>query len=161
MQPAGLHPARGWAAQGGESSRLEEAAQGRGGCRPGRGGAGEELPRPRAGGGDDWWVVAQTGAAARARAAERRRAHGRPRVWPGLVIVMNSTCIHHEDSRPKYIHVQVLGNMHKTPYTMGKLQDIHIHLTPPSNSRWINDTEFGEIEPVLNSGMCLLKKSAN
>ena len=42
---------------------------------------------------------------------------------------MNSTCIHHEGSRPEYIHVQVLGNMHKTPYTMGKLQDTHIHLT--------------------------------
>ena len=33
---------------------------------------------------------------------------------------MNSTCIHHEGSRPKYIHVQVIGNMHKTPYTMGE-----------------------------------------
>ena len=33
--------------------------------------------------------------------------------------VMNSTCIHHEGSRPEYIHIQVLGNMHKTPYTMG------------------------------------------
>jgi hypothetical protein len=31
-------------------------------------------------------MVAQAGAAARARAAERRRAHGRPRVWLGLVI---------------------------------------------------------------------------
>ena len=43
--------------------------------------------------------------------------------------VMNSTCIHYEVSRPKYIHVQVLGNMHKTPYTTGKLQKIHIYLT--------------------------------
>ena len=43
--------------------------------------------------------------------------------------VMNSTCIHHEGYRPEYIHVQVLGNMHKTPYTMGKLQDTHIYLT--------------------------------
>ena len=59
MQSAGLQPARGWAAQGGESSR------------PGRGGAGEEVSRPKAGGGW-WWVVAQAGAAARARAAERR-----------------------------------------------------------------------------------------
>ena len=77
--------------------------------------------------------------------------------------VMNSTCIHHEGSRPEYIHVQVLGNMHKTPYTMGKIQEIHIHLTPPSNSRWINDTEFGEIESVLNSSLpsALVKKSAN
>ena len=46
-----------------------------------------------------------------------------------VIHVMNSTCIHHEGSRPEYIHVQVLGNMHKTPYTMGKLQDTHIHLT--------------------------------
>ena len=45
--------------------------------------------------------------------------------------VMNSTCIHYESSRPEYIHAQVLGNMHKTPYIMGKLQKIHIHLTPP------------------------------
>jgi len=45
--------------------------------------------------------------------------------------VMNSTCIYHEGSRPKYIHVQVLGNMHKTSYTMGKIQEIHMHLTPP------------------------------
>ena len=43
-------------------------------------------------------------------------------------IVMNSTCIHYEGSRPEYIHVQVLGNMHKTPYTTGKLQKIHIHI---------------------------------
>jgi len=71
---------------------------------------------------------------------------------------MNSTCIHHEGSRPEYIHIHVLRNIHKTPYTMGKLQDTHIHLTPPSNSRWINDTEFGEIEPVLNSGLCLRKE---
>ena len=45
------------------------------------------------------------------------------------VFVMNSTCIHHEGSRPEYIHVQALGNMHKTSYTMGKLQRVHIHLT--------------------------------
>ena len=30
---------------------------------------------------------------------------------------MNSTCIHHEGSTPEYIHLQVLENMHKTPYT--------------------------------------------
>ena len=48
------------------------------------------------------------------------------------VSVMNSTCIHYEGSRPEYIHVQVLGNMHKTPYTTGKLQKIHIHLTVSS-----------------------------
>jgi len=45
--------------------------------------------------------------------------------------VMNSTCIHHEGSRPEYIHVHVLENMHKTPYKTEKLQEIHIHLTPP------------------------------
>ena len=44
---------------------------------------------------------------------------------------MNSTCIYQEGSRPQYIHVHVLGNMHKAPYTMGKQQDIHIHVTPP------------------------------
>ena len=43
-------------------------------------------------------------------------------------IVMNSTCIQYEGSRPEYIHVQALENMHKTPYTMGKLQRVHIHL---------------------------------
>ena len=48
---------------------------------------------------------------------------------------MNSTCIHYEGSRFEYIHVQVLENMHKTPYTMGKLQDIHIHLTPPPQTQ--------------------------
>jgi hypothetical protein len=68
---------------------------------------------------------------------------------------MNITCIQYEGSRSKYIHVQVLANMHKTPYTMDKLQKVHIHLISPSNSRWINDTEFGEIEHVLNSCLCL------
>ena len=43
--------------------------------------------------------------------------------------VMNSTFIHYEGSRPEYIHVQVLENMYKTPYTTRKLQKIHIHLT--------------------------------
>ena len=41
--------------------------------------------------------------------------------------VMNSTCIHYEGYRPEYIHVQVLGNMHKTPYTMGKYK-IYIYI---------------------------------
>ena len=48
---------------------------------------------------------------------------------------MNSTCIHYEGSRPGYIHVHVLKNMHKTPYTMGKLQKIHIHLTAPPQTQ--------------------------
>ena len=42
---------------------------------------------------------------------------------------MNSTCIHHEGSRPEYIHVHVLENIHKISYTTEKLQKIHIHLT--------------------------------
>ena len=36
----------------------------------------------------------------------------------------------------------------------------YIYIYPP-NSRWINDTEFGEVEPVLNSGLCLSKKISN
>ena len=32
-------------------------------------------------------------------------------------VVMTSTYIHYEGSRSEYIHVQVLGNMHKTSYT--------------------------------------------
>jgi len=54
-----------------------------------------------------------------------------------VIHVMNSTCIHYEGSRPEYIHVQVLGNMHKTPYTMGKLQSVHIHLTIYLNTPYI------------------------
>ena len=54
-----------------------------------------------------------------------------------VIHVMNSTCIHYEGSRPEYIHVQVLGNMHKTPYTTGKLQKIHIHLTTSIIDRYI------------------------
>ena len=46
---------------------------------------------------------------------------------------MDITCIQYEGSRPEYIHVQVLENMHKTPYTTGKLQRIHIHLTQLTN----------------------------
>ena len=46
-----------------------------------------------------------------------------------VVDVMNSTCIQYEGSRPEYIHVHALKNMRKTPYTMGKLQRVHIHLT--------------------------------
>jgi hypothetical protein len=74
-----------------------------------------------------------------------------------MVIVMNSTCIQYEGSRLEYTHVQLLANMHKIPYTIGKLQKVHIHLAPP-NSRWINDIEFGEIEPVMNSRPCLSEK---
>ena len=82
-----------------------------------------------------------------------------PRFFSSVTFVMNSTCIHYEGSRSKYIHVQVLGNIHKTSYTTEKLQKIHIHLPPsPPNSRWINDTEFGEVEHVLNSGLCLSKE---
>src|SRR6185503_12378198 len=55
----------------------------------------------------------------------------------GQASVMNSTCIHYEGSRPEYIHVQVLGTMHKTPYTTGKLQKIHIHLTTSIIDRYI------------------------
>ena len=54
--------------------------------RPGRRRRGEEeVPQPRVGGGR-WWVGAQAGFAARVRAAEGGEGHGRPRVWPGLVI---------------------------------------------------------------------------
>ena len=42
---------------------------------------------------------------------------------------MDITCIQYEGSRPEYIHVHALGNMHKTLYTMGKLQKVYIHLT--------------------------------
>ena len=48
---------------------------------------------------------------------------------------MDITCIQYEGSRPEYIHVQALGNMHKTPYIMGKLQRVHIHLTPPPQTQ--------------------------
>jgi hypothetical protein len=48
---------------------------------------------------------------------------------------MNSTCIQYEGSRPEYIHVQELANMHKTPYTMGKIQRVHIHLTLENDQR--------------------------
>ena len=51
-----------------------------------------------------------------------------------LISVMNSTCIQYEGSRAQYIHVQILGNMHKTPYTAEKLQKIHIHLTTTTTS---------------------------
>ena len=54
---------------------------------------------------------------------------------------MNSTCIHYEGSRPEYIHVQVLGNMHKTPYTTGKLRKIHIHLTISTRNMLSSDCE--------------------
>ena len=65
---------------------------------------------------------------------------------------MNSTCIYHEDFRPKYIHVQILVNMHKTPYTMGKLQNIHIHLTVIPCSELGNTThpnEGGDLYYIL------------
>ena len=38
--------------------------------------------------------------------------------------VMNSTCIQYEGCRPKYIHVQALGNMHKTPLHNGETTKI-------------------------------------
>ena len=47
---------------------------------------------------------------------------------------MNSTCIQYEGSRSEYIHVQVLENMHKTPYTLGGLQSVHIHLTASTST---------------------------
>ena len=52
-----------------------------------------------------------------------------------VVDVMNSTCIQYEGSRLEYIHVQALKNMHKTSYTMEKLQRVHIHLTPPPQTQ--------------------------
>uniref|UniRef100_A0A0A9H6C4 Uncharacterized protein n=1 Tax=Arundo donax TaxID=35708 RepID=A0A0A9H6C4_ARUDO len=39
---------------------------------------------------------------------------------------MNSTCIQHRDSMPKYIHIHVGANMLETPYTMGKYKYIYI-----------------------------------
>ena len=59
-----------------------------------------------------------------------------------VVDVMNSTCIQYEGSRLEYIQVQELENMHKTPYRTRINTNICIHLTPPSNSRWIKHTEF-------------------
>jgi hypothetical protein len=32
---------------------------------------------------------------------------------------------------------------------------MHRHLTPPSNSRWIKYTEFGEVKPILTFGLHL------
>ena len=32
--------------------------------------------------------------------------------------VMNNACIHYDDSRSEYIHVQVLENIHKTSWRM-------------------------------------------
>jgi hypothetical protein len=32
---------------------------------------------------------------------------------------------------------------------------MHRHLTPPSNSRWIEYTEFGEVKPILRFGLHL------
>ena len=60
---------------------------------------------------------------------ERKRSLTLTLKFGSVYHVINNTCIHHEGSRPEYIHVQVLENMHKTPYTMGKLQSVHIHLT--------------------------------
>jgi hypothetical protein len=44
---------------------------------------------------------------------------------------MNRDHIYYEGSRPKYIEVHEITNMHKTPYTMEKYKQVHISLTPP------------------------------
>jgi len=71
---------------------------------------------------------------------------------------MNSTCIQYEGSRLEYIQVQELENMHKTPYRTRINTNICIHLTPPSNSRWINHIEFGEIKTMLLTSPCLCEE---
>jgi hypothetical protein len=46
--------------------------------------------------------------------------------------------------------------MQKNPsYTRDIQEMVYTSLTPPSNSRWINNTEFGEKEPMLLSSLGL------
>jgi hypothetical protein len=53
-----------------------------------------------------------------------------PKFWLWYHI-MNSTCIQYEGSWPKYIYVQVISNMHKTPYTIGENTTcIYVYNTP-------------------------------
>ena len=65
----------------------------------------------------------------------------------------NQQLVFTEGQRPLHIHVWQSaenplynGDIPKRDYT---------HLTPPSNSWWINNTEFGEEKGMLRSSLCL------
>jgi hypothetical protein len=51
---------------------------------------------------------------------------------------------------PEYIHVQEGENIQRAPW-----RNIIIKKTPPSNSWWINNTEFEEVKLMMSTSLSL------
>jgi hypothetical protein len=55
----------------------------------------------------------------------------------------------------EYIYVQKGKNIQRTPWRNIIIEKTNTYLIPPSNSWWINNTEFGEVKLMMSASLSL------
>jgi hypothetical protein len=63
--------------------------------------------------------------------------------------VMNRTCIHLRANDPN-IYMYRRGRIYKKPLEKYNNRKVNTYLIPPSNSWWINNTEFREVKLMMS-----------